>query len=272
MKSKLFLFTAGALALGILLIGVKYAMLACAPTPQAPRVIPRPLHVCRKWYIDVGTNIGVQIRKLYEPWKYPGAAALPILHDYLTVRDVHTDLCVLGIEMNPSHSARLAAIEHAYRERCHFDVTILRETAAQVFDGNVSFNSDLEFDKHEWGASTVKSWARAPSVSVRALDLQAYISKFILSTNPDTIVMKLDIEGAERTVLASLLASGTLCHFVDVLMVEYHPQFADVDFLRDHIAEMVNLGACKTKILTVDDESYLNDVDSQFECAQQPTH
>jgi len=33
---------------------------------------------CQHFYVDMGTNMGVQIRKLYEPAKYPGAKVLPI--------------------------------------------------------------------------------------------------------------------------------------------------------------------------------------------------
>ena len=33
---------------------------------------------CQHFYIDMGTNIGVQIRKLYEPDKYPKAEVLSI--------------------------------------------------------------------------------------------------------------------------------------------------------------------------------------------------
>ena len=33
---------------------------------------------CYHVYLDVGSNIGIQVRKLFEPEKYPGAKVLPI--------------------------------------------------------------------------------------------------------------------------------------------------------------------------------------------------
>ena len=37
---------------------------------------------CQHIYLDVGTNIAVQIRKLYEPQKYAGAAVLKVFDEY----------------------------------------------------------------------------------------------------------------------------------------------------------------------------------------------
>src|SRR5689334_7871726 len=36
---------------------------------------------CRYVYIDLGTNIGIQIRKLYEPHLYPNALVLPLFKE-----------------------------------------------------------------------------------------------------------------------------------------------------------------------------------------------
>ena len=39
--------------------------------PDYPLGLPFDLRTCSKLYLDVGSNIGVQVRKLYEPHKYP---------------------------------------------------------------------------------------------------------------------------------------------------------------------------------------------------------
>ena len=36
---------------------------------------------CRHVYLDVGSNIGVQVRKLYQPELYPGAVVLPVFKE-----------------------------------------------------------------------------------------------------------------------------------------------------------------------------------------------
>ena len=40
---------------------------------EAPNILDNCYHV----YLDVGTNLGIQIRKLFEPEKYPEAKVLP---------------------------------------------------------------------------------------------------------------------------------------------------------------------------------------------------
>ena len=43
-------------------------------------------HACQHVYIDVGSNIGVQLRKLFEPAKYPKAACTSGTLDRLAMR------------------------------------------------------------------------------------------------------------------------------------------------------------------------------------------
>ena len=43
-------------------------------------------HRCTHAYLDVGTNIGVQLRKLFEPSKYPKSLVLkPVSYTHLTL-------------------------------------------------------------------------------------------------------------------------------------------------------------------------------------------
>lgn len=229
---------------------------------------PRPVlqRICRKWYVDIGSNIGVQVRKLYEPHKYPNAPILPIFRDYLTVQNIHTDLCVVGFEMNPAHTQRLQYLEKTYTETCKYKVTFVTDTAVSLYNGNASFWSDEAYEFQEWGASTVKNWNKGKAIQVKAIDLQSYLRKYVLSTSPDTIVMKMDIEGSEQSVLPSLLASGILCHHVDVIFIEFHPSFADIGFIKDHIEEVLSRGGCKTKVMHIDDKSYIHDIASEPAC------
>ena len=48
-----------------------------------PAAVPgNPLDGCYHVYLDLGTNTGVQIRKLFEPHKFPSADVLPIFDKY----------------------------------------------------------------------------------------------------------------------------------------------------------------------------------------------
>ena len=68
-------------------------------------------HGCRHAYLDVGTNIGVQIRKLFEPHKYPGAEVLPIFANLFGPQ--RCKVCAIGIEPNPRHTLRLNMLKRA---------------------------------------------------------------------------------------------------------------------------------------------------------------
>ena len=88
-----------------------------------------PLDGCEFVYLDMGTNTGVQIRKLFEPDKFPGAAVLPIFERYFgsaAGRNLSA-VCAVGWEPNPAHTAYLARLQAAYR-RCGWRVEIHTET------------------------------------------------------------------------------------------------------------------------------------------------
>ena len=67
-------------------------------------------HRCEHVYLDVGTNIGVQIRKLYEPTKYPHAGVEPIFAQHFGPAP-RCGVCTIGFEPNPVHRHRLQRLE-----------------------------------------------------------------------------------------------------------------------------------------------------------------
>ena len=190
---------------------------------------------CRSVYLDVGSNIGVQIRKLYEPEKYPAAPALRIFDDVFG-RD-RCDVCTIGIEPNPHHTARLTDLERRYRAT-GLPVLVLIAAAS---DAESRTQLALEDRDHvntaeDTGATTVASWqgARAYSsisvVDVRTLDLAALIYRVHRhlqelhgrERGTSRILMKLDVEGSEYSILPHLVLTQTLC-LVDRAFLEWHP-------------------------------------------------
>ena len=83
-----------------------YSLSIYKPTNYKPPMFGN----CKEFYVDLGTNIGVQIRKLYEAEKYPDASILPLFDQYFgnsQARRNNLDLCAIGFEMNPGHTKRL---------------------------------------------------------------------------------------------------------------------------------------------------------------------
>ena len=68
---------------------------------------------CTDAYLDVGSNIGVQVRKLYEPHKYRGAAMLPVFDEHFGPgpSPERCRVCAIGVEPNPRHSRRLRSVQ-----------------------------------------------------------------------------------------------------------------------------------------------------------------
>ena len=64
---------------------------------------------CRYVYLDVGTNVGIQIRKLFEPDLYPNASIHKVFDQYFGNINKRTSegICAVGFEPNPSHTSIL---------------------------------------------------------------------------------------------------------------------------------------------------------------------
>lgn len=221
---------------------------------------------CKLVYLDVGSNIGVQVRKLFEPSRYPGAPVLPLFDQYFgTNRSKAAHLCAIGVEMNPSHTLRLAALETHYRETCGYSVRFFKETAASTHAGTVDFWTDGDTLNEEWGASQMLQGNTRKHTNSRianALDLVSFILGEI-KPFASVVVMKMDIEGSEYELLPQLLMRGALCD-MDLIFVEYHPWLVSA-----HQAEVVwhvnallgNVSGCKAVLSSLDDESYHHDAD-----------
>lgn len=235
---------------------------------------PPWLQDCTKIYLDIGTNIGVQIRKLFEPEKYPLGRVLPIFTDVFGDGKYRAhSVCALGMEPNPHHWARLQALEAAYGKRgfrthiYHFAAWKKEGTMAFRTDKkDVSSEQDVANSMHEeWGAHL-----RREVVQVRTVDLAAFIKSL---PHGKVKLMKLDIEGAEYETLANAIPQSVMCEdTVPKLCVETHPRgdittwkddrllWAVARRIKDHTCE----GSRPTSIVDRDDETYVHDVDDDF--------
>ncbi|KAJ1627362.1 hypothetical protein T492DRAFT_842433 [Pavlovales sp. CCMP2436] len=154
----------------------------------------------QKRTLALGTNIGVQLRKLYKPEYYPVAKVLKVFDQHFgTARQNDLGLCAFGFEANPTHNARLETIESAFREAGH-RMTIFRETAVGTSNSiNTFFFNGNAF--RDLGASTRVNFFLKSSTR---RDLFA-LGRWLAGCG---VVMKLDIEGSEESVLPWLRSCG----------------------------------------------------------------
>ena len=89
---------------------------------------------CEHFYLDVGTNVGVQLRKLFEPHLYPHAE----IHDKFNrvfgraIGGTRCNVCAIGVEPNPRHAARLQTLQAYLRDELGANVLILAAAASDA--------------------------------------------------------------------------------------------------------------------------------------------
>ena len=197
---------------------------------------------CKHAYLDMGTNLGVQIRKLYEPEKYPGARAFPH-YQRMFGPQPWCSVCTIGFEPNPRHADRLNSLEKSLRE-AGAPVHIFK---AAVGDGLGTLSFQAEGGEMPWVRSLHLNAAARAGVAayetsthasgkgggafaaVRTIDLARVVNRVHKNLKKQNggkrgdsrILMKLDVEGSEERVMLHLVRMQTAC-LIDRVMVEWH--------------------------------------------------
>lgn len=168
---------------------------------------------CQHAYLDVGSNIGVQIRKLYEPALYTGydpkmrelakrfgvdseptaaeraagivkgvewwnttSRVLPIFEEHFGPAP-RCRVCAIGVEPNPRHEARHKQVQEAL-QAAGMGALWLSRTAANTVDGELSINLGWAGGKevNDVGLSIYARGRPKDQVTVRSIDLAKLIS------------------------------------------------------------------------------------------------
>lgn len=226
-----------------------------------------------------GTNVGAQIRKLYDPWQFPKAAILDLYNE--TYGANRSGVCTLGVEANPVHTPYLSKLNGYFRSKS-YQALVLTETAASISTGKVTFHLD-HGSPVEWGASLAAgSWqgrsnTTSNDAAVWTLDLPAFVADVVRPLVAQQqrerevrvpVGMKLDVEGEEYALLPGLITNGGLC---DLAMIYLEPHREDFRSAAGKAVEL-NIPAmeqafskmrranprCAVKYTHLDDESYLH--------------
>ena len=213
---------------------------------------------CQHVYIDLGTNIGVQIRKLYEPHLYPNA---PVLSLFKELFGNHThEVCSVGFEANPLHTSYLREFEN-YCLRRNWRVKIFTSLAVSTRNENLTFYTEPGNEQNnQWGASLEKTLSsQKGNVTVPSIDIVSWYKNTVVTrkipsiSGESRIMMKHDLEGHDLAVLTDFVFRGIYCTidlvYGEHLNAEFHKSIAQI---RQHSK------SCKTKLVDMDDESYHN--------------
>jgi hypothetical protein len=242
-------------------------------------------HECHHAYLDIGTNRGVQIRKLLEPRRYAGSDVLPIF-DAAFGPSAHgrCHVCAIGFEPNPMHASHLRELQR--RLRAAGAAVLILHAAAGVENGTLTFGNpqaaDVSFSAAVrpgggGGGSDVDSPAaitRVPQYYLAALIqlVDRHLRRTPSDHHSPKIVMKLDVEGFERLLWPHLRRAGAAC-LVDTIYTEWHEATRSLTMPPSERAEIASLhrgvtvrfgwgvsslltrpAGCRLRVLDVDDE------------------
>jgi FkbM family methyltransferase len=234
-------------------------------------------------FLDVGSNRGTHVRKLFEPHKYPASPYVKIFEKYFghfierRLPASKTGICAFGFEANPMWASRLKEIETSYVKQ-GWRVKFFSPAAVSNTTGEVDFwvRRSNETSHSNWGASVVPYSQRTDefrhddeyAVVVPKFNLANFVDELGKNAPPGFRLMKMDIEGSEFVVLPPFLEKQLLCKSVlDMLTIEWHEHILMNASDQEHAAEVhgqvEDPGKCEsgppTDVETLDDESYLAD-------------
>ena len=249
-----------------------------------PADVPgNPLDGCHHVYLDLGTNTGVQIRKLFESHKFPSADVLPIFDKYfgsVTGRNI-SKVCAVGFEPNPDHEPNLRFLSSLYN-RCGWRNIIHTRTAVASKTMDTKFaRIDLDYDYVDglyWilgvaGRLVDTGVPQNDTTEVKAIRIADYINNIVatrkipeshINASQAAVVMKLDVEGKELEIMADLVMSGALKH-VDNIHVDWstdpYSDIASIEKMRKAIGFITQVAKDKNlshiaEVEDTDDESY----------------
>lgn len=242
---------------------------------------------CFSVFIDVGANVGVHGRFLFEPEKYNlSSFAVPLFEKKFGKKRQNSDFCVIAIEANPKHWSRLEKLSSVYRS-LGWRFLVVKAAAFDETGKGIFFHQG-DGRSNEWGFSVKSNKHPRPRSTVGEEKVELIVlSKWLeheiferevpavssLSKKP-IVGMKVDIEGSEFVVLPDLVTSGVFCK-LDFVFGEFHPWLAPMNFSRQevslqnssdaiHLFEAFDLVVrsarnCKTDFIQQDDEEYLHD-------------
>jgi len=240
--------------------------------------LPPAANGCRYVFLDVGSNVGMHVRFLFEPERFPLNKYGDIFNrTFPPRRSDRQDICAFGFEPNPKHKSRLEQLQKQYSER-GWRVQFFNEAVAAK-EGRVTFwhvNDVNDLMHNEWGFSA-RDWNKDNGVNaseeiVPTIDFAAWAIHNVHMRNipsamfhddpPPTVVMKMDIEGSEYEVLSTMLVKGALCN-ISLITIEWHMRKCQGPFcahgsMLPHMMKILgDVPGCQPlRLHSFDDESY----------------
>jgi hypothetical protein len=190
---------------------------------------------CERVFLDVGANIGLHGRFLFEPEKFPRNSYHTVFESVFGAdwKDAGADAkmryCVLAFEPNPAHRAWHVKQATSYQKLGWKYVSFFVAAGAGQSNETLTFYEQDHGAKHDWGFSVKNTYGgpETKRVEVPFIDLAAFLLHHFGHRDPydnQKILMKMDIEGSEFAVLPSMIQSGVV-RLIHTITAETHVRF-----------------------------------------------
>ncbi|CUG86599.1 methyltransferase family 21, putative [Bodo saltans] len=200
--------------------------------------LPFSITRCKFVYLDLGTNQGRQLRKLFLGLA-PQSMWAKKFNEYFgsNVTERQRTVCAIGAEPDRNHKPLLDSLEDELTSR-GVRVKILRNPV-WVNNDVLTFNSIYD-PNNTHDSSTLSTGGfsvydhvakkRTTNVNLTKVELRGFRLSTLLAQIPSssTVLAKLDIEGAEHRVIADIVLDGTICR-TDFLGIEFHRHLMKAD-------------------------------------------
>ena len=208
--------------------------LATVPTDGPPL-----FQGCSAVYLDFGLNLGLNLERLYEPERFTRrAGSIPKFEPTHSMHRIfgntseeRAGVCAAGFEPNQVHAPRLRALKRRLAvggRRVHIFGAAITADASMP---NMTYWTDMAAHNRQNGetGNSLLRWAGsmdpAHSVAVPTVHFEWFLRRHLEGARAARVVVKMDVEGSEYSVLPPAIRSGALCHSVDLLLLEKHDRF-----------------------------------------------
>ena len=235
-------------------------MLLLAAVLGSPHQLDELSHLargCVRVLLDLGANLGVHSRFLFEPRKYPESKMVPAFDRVfgLDRNDCENmqSTCAFAFEPNPVHAKRLTQLEAAYRRIGHRFYYLAYGVGASsgelIFHKNPT-KSSLANEHWSFGVKDRFNGSRQEQLHVpsagfhEVLELieRRDLSSEAGSSRSPKVFVKMDIEGMEFEVIPNVMMRGSLCRAVDLITVEFHAKLAPLRLHKKQSLDLLHSG------------------------------
>lgn len=211
---------------------------------------------CSEIFIDMGSNRGASVRKLYD---VEFCRSAPLQTVFQKTFHNRRSVCTLAFEPNAVHHEILTKIKGHFTQKGHHVHVVHAGVSNET--KNQQFFTNPEHEVQDGASIFLQSRFKNPASNKARIQLVSFseVLRTVFSVSRSKVLIKMDIEGAEFDVLETAFFHDAICFLPADIYVEFHPRIfprsekvAGMDTFFKSIEKSVR--NCRMNIFLLDDE------------------